>query len=153
MTSVTAAMSISGPSESEQIERLKRELEWAHLKIRVLEERLRLQRIEKYGPKSEKLSDTQLQLLEGEPGVSTAEVEAESQREPVAASADVDAESANKASKARRHPGRQQLPAHLPRVEQVIACTPEQCVCQQCGKEKVVIGYEQSEQLDVEPAR
>ena len=53
----------------------------------------------------------------------------------------------------RRHPGRQQLPAHLPRVEQVIGCTPEQCVCQQCGKEKAVIGYEQSEQLDVEPAR
>ena len=31
--------------------------------------------------------------------------------------------------------------------------TPEQCVCQSCGKDKVVIGYEQSEQLDVEPAR
>lgn len=153
MTSVTVAMSIPGPSESAQIERLKRELEWAHMKIRVLEERLRLQRIEKYGPKSEKLSDAQLELLEGEPGVSTAEVEAESQRAPVAASADADAESTNKASKARRHPGRQQLPAHLPRVEHVIGCTPEQCVCQQCGKEKVVIGYEQSEQLDVEPAR
>jgi transposase len=153
MTSVAAAMSIPGPSESEQIERLKRELEWAHLKIRVLEERLRLQRIEKYGPKSEKLSDAQLELLEGEPGVSTAEVDAESQREPLAASAHVDAESTNKASKARRHPGRQQLPAHLRRVEQVIGCTPEQCVCQQCGKEKVVIGYEQSEQLDVEPAQ
>jgi transposase len=53
----------------------------------------------------------------------------------------------------RRHPGRQQLPAHLPRVEQVIGCTPEQCVCRECGKEKAVIGYEQSEQLDVEPAR
>jgi transposase len=80
-------------------------------------ERLRLQRIEKYGPKSEKLSNAQLELLEGEPGVSTAEVEAESQREPLAASADADAESANKTSKKRRHPGRQQLPAHLPRVE------------------------------------
>ena len=57
------------------------------MKIRVLEERLRLQRIEKYGPKSEKLSDAQLELLEGEPGVSTAEVEAESQREPLPASA------------------------------------------------------------------
>src|SRR3954453_16325347 len=57
-------MSIPGSSESEQIERLKRELEWAHMKIRVLEERLRLQRIEKYGPKSEKLSDAQLELLE-----------------------------------------------------------------------------------------
>lgn len=144
-------MSIPGPSESEQIERLKRELEWAHMKIRLLEERLRQQRIEKYGPKSEKLSDAQLELLEGEPGVSTAEVETESQREPLPTASS--AESQSKPGKVRRHPGRQQLPAHLPRVEQVIGCRPEQCVCQQCGKEKAVIGYEQSEQLDVEPAR
>jgi transposase len=152
LADVTAAMSIPDPSESRQIERLKRELEWAHMKIRVLEERLRLQRIEKYGPKSEKLSDAQLELLEGEPGVSTAEVEAESQREPLAGSSST-TESESKPGNVRRHPGRQQLPAHLPRVEQVIGCTPDQCVCQQCGKEKGVIGYEQSEQLDVEPAR
>ena len=43
------------------------------------EERLRLVRIEKYGPGSEKLSEAQLELLELEPGVSSAEVEAESQ--------------------------------------------------------------------------
>jgi transposase len=145
-------MSIPGPSESAQIQRLKRELEWAHMKIRVLEERLRLQRIDKYGPKSEKLSDAQLELLEGEPGVSTAEVEAESRREPVPAAASA-AETAGKPGQTRRHPGRQQLPAHLPRVEQVVGCTPDECVCRECGKEKAVIGYEQSEQLDVEPAR
>jgi transposase len=145
-------MPIPGPSESEQIERLKRELEWAHMKIRVLEERLRLQRIEKYGPKSEKLSDAQLELLEGEPGVSSDEVEVESQREPLPAAASA-AESVGKPGKSRRHPGRQQLPPHLPRVEQVVGCTPDQCLCQQCGKEKTIIGYEQSEQLDVEPAR
>jgi transposase len=29
---------------------------------------------------------------------------------------------------------------------------PEQCVCQGCGKETVVIGDEDSSQLDVEPA-
>jgi transposase len=55
--------------------------------------------------------------------------------------------------KSGRHPGRQELPASLPRVEKLIACTPEQCVCKACGKDTVVIGYEQSEQLDVEPAR
>jgi transposase len=150
-TSVIAPISIAGSSESEQIERLKRELEWAHLRIRALEERLRQQRIAKYGPKSEKLSDAQLELLEGEPGVSTDEIEAESQCEPVAAASSGEAES--KAGKVRRHPGRQQLPAHLPRIEQVVGCTAEECVCQQCGKEKTIIGHEQSEQLDVEPAR
>ena len=53
----------------------------AEYKVRVLEERLRLIRIEKYGPGSEKLSDAQLELLELEPGVSSAEVEAESERQ------------------------------------------------------------------------
>src|SRR5215510_1914912 len=56
-------------------------LRFAEYKVRVLEERLRLVRIEKYGPGSEKLSDAQLELLELEPGVSSAEVEAESQRD------------------------------------------------------------------------
>jgi transposase len=40
----------------------------------------------------------------------------------------------------------------LARIEKIIACTPEQCVCGNCGKENSVIGYEKSEQLDVKPA-
>lgn len=60
-------------------------LKFAEYKNRVLEERLRLIRIEKYGPGSEKLSDAQLELLELEPGVSSAEVKAESEREQLAA--------------------------------------------------------------------
>ena len=38
--------------------------------------------------------------------------------------------------------------ADLPRVEQLLNCTPEQRVCAGCGKETVVIGYEESEQLE-----
>ena len=56
-------------------------LKFAEYKVRVLEERLRLARIEKYGPGSEKLSDDQLELLELEPGVSSAEIQTESERE------------------------------------------------------------------------
>lgn len=120
-------------------------LQYAELKIQVLEERLRLKRIEMYGPGSEKLSNEQLELLELEPGVSSAEVQAESAREPLPTRL--------VEKKVGRHPGRQMLPAELPRVERVIACTAEQCVCGGCGGETTVIGYEQSEQLDVEPAR
>ena len=138
-------------SEAEQIVLLTKELEWSRLKIQALEERLRLEMIRKYGAKSEKLSDNQLQLLDLEPGVSAQEVEAESQREPLPAASP--ATTTTKKNKSGKHPGRQELPANLPRVERIIACTPEQCVCQSCGKDKVVIGYEQSEQLDVEPAR
>ena len=132
-------------SESEQIVDLRKELAWAKLKIQVLEEQLRLQRIKKYGPGSEKLSDAQLQLLEFEPGVSNAEVQAEREREPLPAPV--------KQQRSRKHPGRQELPAALPRVERVIACTPEQCTCKTCGQATVVIGHDVSEQLDVEPAK
>ena len=61
-----------------QLREIQSQLQYAELKIQVLEERLRLERIAKYGPASEKLSDAQLELLELEPGVSQAEVEAES---------------------------------------------------------------------------
>ena len=122
---------------------VRERLKFAEYKVRVLEERLRLVRIEKYGPGSEKLSDEQLELLELEPGVSSAEVQAESQREQLKLPLKA----------ARKHPGRQELPADLPRVEKLISCTPQQCVCGKCGKQTTVIGYESSEQLDVEPAK
>jgi transposase len=153
------SLNASEPSFDELLEQLKSELsgplfaavsgkfqalQYAELKIQVLEERLRLKRIEKYGPGSEKLTKEQLELLEFEPGVSTVEVQAESEREPVPA---------RPAEKRVRHPGRQTLPVELPRVMRVIACTPEQNICAGCGQETAVIGHEQSEQLDVEPAK
>lgn len=133
----------SAPADLELIKQLKGRLQYAELKIRVLEERLRLVRIAKYGPGSEKLSDAQLELLEREPGVSSVEVQAESERPEVQPSPKTK----------RQHPGRQELPANLSRVERILACTPEQCVCKGCGKHTTVIGYEESSQLDVEPAK
>ena len=46
---------------------------------RLLREMLRLERLKKYGPKSEKLSEEQVELLELEPGVHAQEVEKESE--------------------------------------------------------------------------
>ena len=135
---------IIDPSDSPQVVELKRQLYWAQLKVHVLEERLRLQRIKKYGPASERFSGEQLELLEQEPGVSRQEVKAESEREPLPRR--------EQPKRERRHPGRQQLPEHLPRKERVIPCAPETCQCPHCGKPTEVIGYEESEQLDVEPA-
>lgn len=124
---------------------LKRELHWALLKIQVLEQRLRLERIKKYGPASDQLSDAQLKLLNDEPGVSREEVEAESRREPVP--------EPRQQRYRRPHPGRQELTPELPRVERVIPCTAEQCQCKACGQAMEVIGYDESEMLDVEPAK
>jgi transposase len=91
------------------------------------------------------LNDSQLELLELEPGVSSVEVQDESERER-------EPSDPHKPAK-RKHPGRQQLPADLPRREKTLPCTLEQCTCRTCGQQTTVIGYEQSEQLDVEPAR
>ena len=128
-------------STQQQLDSAQQRLQYAELKIQMLEERLPLQRIAKYGPSSEQLATLQMELLEEEPGVSDVEVEAESEREPLPS-----------VRTRRKHPGRQSLPEDLRRVERVIPCTPEQCVCGGCGGETTVIGYEESEQLDVEPA-
>jgi transposase len=122
-----------------------RQLEYAEQKVQLLEERLRLERLNKYGPGSEKLSNLQLELLEQEPGVSQAEVEAEGERDKPAA---------RPGSQAKRpHPGRQSLPASLPRVERVIPCMAEQCVCSHCQQQTTPIGYDESEHLELEPAK
>jgi len=139
-------------SQAEQlIEQLRQKLQIAELRVLLLEERLRLRRIEKYGAGSEKLSNYQLEMLEQEPGISQQEVQAESER-PVIDGEGI--EVAGYGRKARRsHPGRQSLPADLPRVEKIHACPSEQCVCGQCGQPTTVIGYEESEQLEVERAK
>jgi len=134
-------MSVSDPQL--RIAQLESELKWAHLKIQVLEERLRQQRIRMLGPQSETLSNLQLELLaDEEPSATSDEVAAESRREPI---------ERKPARERQAHPGRERLPENLPRVEKVIACTEQNC--RKCGKQTEAMGYDISEQLDVEPAR
>jgi transposase len=133
----------SAPADLELIAQLKCQLQYAELRIRVLEERLRLMRIEKYGAGGEKLSQAQLELFELEPVVSEMVEQVESEHAPVHRST----------KKSGKHPGRQELPANLRRVEWILPCTPDQRLCKGCGRETVVIGYEESSQLDVEPAK
>jgi len=134
---------VSATNPQLRIAQLERELHWAQLKIQVLEERLRQRRIQLLGPHSETLSNLQLELLaDEEPGVTAEEVEAESKRDRVE----------NKPQRERKpHPGRERLPENLPRVEKVIRCQAQNC--RFCGRETTLIGYDESEQLDVEPAR
>ena len=72
----------SAPADLELIAQLKSKLQYAELRIRVLEERLRLMRIEKYGAGGEKLSQAQMQLFELEPVVSEMIEQAESEHAP-----------------------------------------------------------------------
>lgn len=119
----------------------------AELKVSLLEEELRRERREKYGPASEKLNDAQLELLEGEPGVCAAEVEAE------AAQPDERKEMVTRTVRRRTPRGSASLPAHLPRIEKLIPCDPEDCICPCCQGTREVIGHEQTERLHRIPAR
>lgn len=134
-------------------ESYKRTLALSELMIQRLKEELRLERIRKYGKRSEKLSDLQLELLGLEPAVSSDEIVAESGRDPLPEESTAEAKTVPApAQKSRtKHPGRNELPAHLERVEKIIACTPAQCTCGQCGGETRVIGYEETEVLDMKP--
>lgn len=84
-----------------------------------------------------------MQLLELAPVVGEMIEQAETEHAPVHRTT----------KRSTKHPGRQGLPANLPRVERILLCTPDQRFCRRCGKEMVVIGYEGSSQLDVEPAK
>ena len=110
--------------------------------VRLLREMLRLERLKKYGPKGEKLSEEQVELLELEPGVHAQEVEKEAE-----------VSSRPKRLTKREHAGRNALPAHLPRREEIIAVEGEERLCVCCGKERCCIGYEEKEVLDIEPVR
>ena len=67
MPIVNVAPIPSAPADLELIAQLKSRLHYAELKIRVLEQRLRLLRIKKYGEGGEKLSHAQMELFELEP--------------------------------------------------------------------------------------
>ncbi|HEX9596961.1 MAG TPA: IS66 family transposase [Anaerolineales bacterium] len=117
--------------------------------IALKDEQIKLLNFRLFGPKSEKLSSAQIPLLLGEISLSAAEVQTEADRP--------EAEKQNLPPRAKRprpnHPGREKLPEHLERREEIIACHPEDCRCEQCGVELPVIGYETREELACEPAK
>ena len=114
------------------------------LENKLLKEAIRLLHLAKYGPKAEQLSDRQLTLLNQEPSVTLAEVETEA------------AQPAHEKKLTRRvatpH-GRQPLPAHLPRVEEIILVPESERCCATCGCAKRAMGFDVTEILDTEPAK
>ena len=108
---------------------------------KLLKERIRLLLLSKYGPKAEQLSDAQLSLLELEPGVT---------REEVATEAAQPAREKQLRRQSAPH-GRLPLPAHLPRVEEIIRVPESERHCATCGCAKCVIGHDVTEVLDLKP--
>jgi transposase len=117
--------------------------------LQLQDERIRLLNMKLFGPKAERLDPAQTQLLLDEVSVMAGEVEQEAARPQ--------AQKENPLPRARQprphHPGREKLPEHLERREEIIPCCPEDCRCPKCGAERPVIGYETREELACEPAQ
>jgi transposase len=92
----------------------------------------------RFGKASEMLVGEQRQLFEETVDIDLAAIEEE-----------LDGEAPAKRKRTRA--GRQALPPELARIEH--RHEPESCRCGQCGADLVKIGEDNSEQLDVEPAR
>jgi len=117
--------------------------------VRILREMIRLLHLKKYGPRSEQLSDRQLQLLEGEPSVTPEEVASEADL----AARNPQAREPRVPKRDRSHPGRVELPPHLERRVEEIPVPADQCRCPRCQKQLAVIGHEEAEYLDMEPVK
>ncbi|MHB8523753.1 MAG: IS66 family transposase [Limisphaerales bacterium] len=117
--------------------------------IKLKDEQIRLLNFRLFGPKSEKLSPAQIPLLLQEISLMAGEVEQEAER-PAAQKQGL----LPRLHQPRpNHPGRDKLPEHLERREEIIPCHPADCRCAQCGAERPVIGYETREELACEPAQ
>lgn len=108
-----------------------------------------------YGKRSEKLDPAQLALfcasLTGLQQDAPQAPDSGSQGDAPGAGTDPGPDAPpKKPDKARKHPGRNPLPAHLPRETVVLTPAPEQCACPIHGP-KVVIGVETSETLEYVP--
>lgn len=128
--------SVLGERDEARLEHRRVEVE-----NKLLKERIRLLLLSKYGPKAEQLSDAQLSLLELEPGVT---------REEVATEAAQPAREKKLRRQSAPH-GRLPLPAHLPRIEEIILVPDNERHCATCGGAKCSLGHDVTEVLDIKP--
>ena len=115
----------------------------------ILHEVVKLCRLERFGRRSEKVSENQLMLLGFETSVSSAEMVQEASL-PANQKKNLEpGEPKRKNKKNANHPGRTALSAHLLRVESIVVAANTTCALCQAPTE--VIGYEVSEELCVKP--
>lgn len=139
----------SEPDPTQVITDLKAQVARLERIVQLKDEQIRLLNFRIFGPKGEKLSSAQIQLLLDEASLTAVEVDQEAQRP--------EAQKQNPLPRAKQprpnHPGRERLPETLERREEIIPCCPQDCTCAKCGAERPIIGYESREELMCDPAR
>src|SRR5690349_2642273 len=89
--------------------------------IQLKDEQIRLLNFRFFGPKSEKLSSAQIPLLVEEVSISAGEIDKEAEQPETEKQPRLAETSQPRSS----HPGREPLPQHLERREEIIPCCPE----------------------------
>jgi transposase len=134
---------------SETLQQRDETLRQRDLKIEALILELSHLRRLRYGVKNEALSSEQRELFDETLATDIAAAEA---RLEALQTGTPETEAPAQSTRApRARAGRQALPAHLPRID--VRHEPASCTCADCGQERVKIGEDISEQLDVIPAR
>jgi len=123
------------------------EIEARDRRIRLLEEALRLMRVEKYGASREKLGEAP-----GQRGLFNEAEAALEVIEAVGMEPELCATPLRDDKGSAKSPGRKALPAHLPRIEVRHELPAIERICG-CGSALQEIGAETSEQLDIIPAK
>jgi transposase len=124
---------------NQDIRHLTQDLHAKDIKIKALTHELAYYRRIRFGAKTEAMSAEQLHLFEDDLAEDIAAVEAEL------------SPPADAPPKPRRKAGRQPLPDHLPRETHVHE--PDSCQCGQCGADRVKIGEDVTEKLNIIPAQ
>lgn len=133
----------------EAVEGLQAEVVRLQRIIQIKDEQIRLLNFRMFGPKSEKLSSGQMSLMLEEISLRAGEVDQEAEQPQ----AQKQLPPRPRRKPRGQHPGREKLPEHLERREEIIACCPEECRCSKCGAQRPIIGYDTREELALEPAK
>lgn len=141
---MSAAKKLQLQSLPDDLETLKSIIAQLSSRVAALEEYVLLSRINKYGASSEKSPAQQEMFNEAELSVVAEEI-------LIAQEAEREAPSAT-STQPEKKAGRKPLSAKLPRLRVEHAASEADRLCD-CGCERVVIGEETSEQLDIIPAR
>lgn len=138
-------------NEQERIQQI-RELVELRAKLFVLEEKLRIQMVQRFGRSSEKWShDQQLQALLFNELEQLIQEQTPEQDSSTSDDQKIEAKAARAAQrKLQPEGGRRALPEHLPREITTLDLSAEQQVCE-CGQTKEVIGVDVLERLQMKP--
>jgi transposase len=134
--------------QSKRIDSQAQAIKWRDAKIESITFQLARFKAWKFGAKTEAMNAQQRALFEETCAADQASLEAQlAALQPAAVGGSAPDQ------QPRRHPKRQALPAHLPRVEQRVEPEDTHCPTPECRQPMVRVGQDVSERLDIVPAQ